>query len=84
MGTPAIAFGVALEILRAGGRVTRQGWNGEGQFLTLQTPDENSKMRKPYIYISPVDGELVPWVASQTDLLAMDWVELPPVENAVD
>jgi hypothetical protein len=56
-----------------GQRVTRAGWNGPDQWLALQTPDENSKMRKPYIYISPVDGELVPWLASQTDILATDW-----------
>ncbi len=57
-----------------GRRVTRRGWNGPDQWLELQTPDENSKMKKPYIYISPVDDELVPWAASQTDLLAHDWL----------
>lgn len=52
---------------------TRAQWNGRGQYLELQKPDEHSKMRKPYIYIKPVDGEFVPWVASQTDLLGEDW-----------
>jgi len=66
-------IGEAIHMMRDGAKVTRIGWNGPGQFLQLQTPDENSKMRKPYIYISPVDGELVPWLASQTDLLATDW-----------
>ena len=66
-------FGGALNLLRDGKRVTRDGWNDEGQYLELQTPDDNSKMRKSYIYISPVDGEFVPWVASQTDFLAEDW-----------
>jgi hypothetical protein len=60
--------------MRHGSKVTREGWNGPGQYLELQVPDEHSKMRKPYIYISPVDGELVPWLASQTDLLANDWM----------
>lgn len=69
-----LVFGEAIELLKDGKKVTRRGWNGGGQYLVLQTPDENSKMRKPYIYISPVDGELVPWVASQTDMLADDWV----------
>ena len=68
-----LVFGEAIELLREGKKLARRGWNGEGQFLALQTPDENSKMRKPYIYISPVDGELVPWLASQTDMLANDW-----------
>lgn len=66
-------FGWALKQLKDGKAVYRDGWNGKEQWLMLQTPDEHSKMRKPYIYISPVDGELVPWVASQTDILATDW-----------
>ncbi len=71
--TTNLTFSTALTYLKEGAKVTRQGWNGCGQYLALQTPDENSKMRKPYIYISPVDGELVPWLASQTDMLADDW-----------
>lgn len=67
-------FSHALAALRSGQRVTREGWNGAGQFIALQVPDEHSKMRKPYLYISPVDGEFVPWLASQTDLLAEDWL----------
>lgn len=66
-------FGDALDALRQGERVTREGWNGPGQFLELQVPDGHSKMCRPYVYISPVDGQLVPWVASQSDLLATDW-----------
>ena len=69
-------FGHALDALRAGRCVTRDGWNGVGQHIALQVPDEHSKMRKPYLYISPVDGEFVPWLASQTDLLAEDWREI--------
>lgn len=67
-------FGAALNAMRENDqRVTRRGWNGEGQWVELQWPDEHSKMRRPYIYISPVDGGLVPWAPSQTDLLATDW-----------
>jgi hypothetical protein len=66
-------FGLALEVLKAGGVVTREGWNGKGQFLTLQIPDEHSKMTLPYIFITTVQGDRVPWLASQTDLLADDW-----------
>lgn len=69
-------IGAALSVLRNGGKVTRAGWNGPNQWIALQVPDENSKMRKPYIYISPVDGEFVPWLASQTDILATDWQEV--------
>jgi hypothetical protein len=70
-------IGQALAVLREGGRVTRAGWNGAGQWIALQLPDAHSKMGKPYLYISPVDGELVPWLASQTDILATDWQRVP-------
>lgn len=66
-------FGWALGCLRRGLSVTRFGWNGKGQYLLLQRPDENSHMTLPYVYITTVSGERVPWLASQTDLLATDW-----------
>lgn len=70
-------FGEALKRLKMGHRVTRSGgvtgWNGPGQSLELQAPDENSKMTLPYIFINTVQGGRVPWLASQTDLLADDW-----------
>lgn len=37
-------FGWALECLKGGLKVQRSGWNGPGQFLQLQVPDEHSKM----------------------------------------
>lgn len=70
-------FGQALLELKDGVRVARDGWNGEGMYVEMQTPDEQSKMRRPYLFMRPVDGDLVPWVASQTDLLAEDWVSVP-------
>lgn len=76
-------FGQALVVLKAGGRVARAGWNGIGMWLVLQRPDLHSKMTLPYIYIEyPVghraypSGSRVPWLASQTDLLADDWVDV--------
>jgi len=66
-------YGSALNCLRRGQSVCRSGWNGKGQKLTLQVPDEHSKMTLPYIYITTVQGDKVPWLASQTDMLATDW-----------
>ena len=66
-------FGVALMWLKDGRAVAREGWNGKNMWLKLQVPDVGSKMSLPYIYICTADGDLVPWVASQTDLLAEDW-----------
>lgn len=69
-------FGSVLQLIRDGSRWTRKGWNGPGQFIELQVPDEHSKMTKPYIFITTVQGDRIPWLASQTDLLANDWVEV--------
>lgn len=69
-------FGDALDALHYGRKVTREGWNGKGMWLALQVPDKHSKMSRPYIYMSTVDSQLVPWVASQSDLLALDWQEV--------
>lgn len=66
-------IGVAIQRMRDGSTVSRKGWNGKGQFLALQVPDNNSKMSVPYVYITTVEGHRVPWLASQTDLLASDW-----------
>ncbi|HFU2857253.1 TPA: DUF2829 domain-containing protein [Enterobacter cloacae] len=72
-------FGGALAALRAGCKIRRKGWNGGGLWLELQQPDEHSKMTLPYIFLNYPDdakttpGARVPWVPSQTDLLATDW-----------
>lgn len=66
-------IGWAVKQMHNGRRVTREGWNGPDQYLELQVPDENSKMTLPYVYIRTVQGDLVPWLTSQTDLLAIDW-----------
>lgn len=66
-------FSWALNELKNGSRVARAGWNGPDQYVELQSPDKNSKMNLPYIYIRTVRGDFVPWLASQTDLLAEDW-----------
>lgn len=71
------SFGMAIEFLKGGWKVARSGWNGKGMWLELQVPDRNSKMTLPYIYMSTVAGDLVPWLASQTDILATDWRVVP-------
>lgn len=69
-------FGKAIETLKRGGRVSREGWNGKGMYLELQRPDEHSKMTLPYIWMWTACKNRVPWLASQTDVLAEDWSEL--------
>ncbi len=72
-----MSFGDALVVLKQGGRVSRAGWNGKGMWLELQVPDPFSKMSLPYIYMKTADDKLVPWLASQTDVLAEDWSVQP-------
>jgi hypothetical protein len=83
---PDFGFGEAIARLKAGKRVARKGWNGPNQNLMLQVPESDTriaregkivfKMSLPYIFITTVQGDLVPWLASQTDVLAEDWFEV--------
>ena len=67
-------FSEALRLLKEGCKLTRQGWNGKGMWIHVQRPDAGSKMSLPYVYVRTADGQLVPWLASQADLLADDWL----------
>jgi hypothetical protein len=66
-------FGQAIEAMKEGRKASRKGWNGRGMWVAIQMPDNLSKMQLPYIYMSTAQGELVPWLASQSDMLAEDW-----------
>ena len=79
-------FGKALEALKSGSKVARSGWNGKGLSIELQVPDAQSKMTLPYLFMiypatpasdtAPANhiNARVPWLASQTDMLAEDWI----------
>jgi hypothetical protein len=74
-------FGQALSWLKVGQKVAREGWNGKGMFILLQIPDANSKMTIPYIYMDSTNSNsntkvVVPWLPSQSDILAEDWIKL--------
>jgi len=82
----SLSFGDALVYLESGHKVARKGWNGKGIFIELQIPTELSKMTSPYLFINTAGLQtnnefaprsLVPWLASQTDVLAKDWEVLP-------
>ena len=73
-------FDGALNALKNGKKVARLGWNGKNMWILAQFPDEHSKMTHPYLYIEYPEGHpayhngsRVPWLASQTDIMAMDW-----------
>jgi len=82
-------FSVALDSIKAGNKVARQGWNGKGMFVflvlgsTFQVnrppllgifPEGTSINYKPHIDIKGVDGSISTWVPSIGDILADDWV----------
>lgn len=64
---------MAIVALKDGHQVARIGWNGKGMYLELQVPDAHSKMSLPYIWMYTACRNRVPWLASQTDVLAEDW-----------
>lgn len=85
-------FGQALAALKEGLKVSRAGWNGKGMFLFL-VPGSTFKVNRapllgiypegteinycPHIDMRTADGKIVPWLASQTDVLAEDWAVAP-------
>jgi len=81
-------FGKALKYIKAGRRVCRDGWNGKGMFIFLVDGSRFTVNRAPLNKIYPegteiqyhahidmktAQGDIVPWIASQSDLLADDW-----------
>lgn len=81
-------FGQALMSIKNGWKVAREGWNGKNMFIFLVPGSKFTVNRPPLLGIYPegtvidyrshidmrtAQGSIVPWVASQTDILAEDW-----------
>lgn len=86
-----MTFGKAIELLKRGKRVAREGWNGKGMFLFLVAGSTFTVNREPllsimgegtqvqyhaHIDMKTAQGYVVPWLASQADMLAEDWIEV--------
>lgn len=84
-----LTFGLAVEALKKGHRVARAGWNGKEMWLSVVTSDNYLILTPPYkdvnsgpdsvgplpwIGMKTADNKFVPWLASQTDMLAEDWM----------
>ena len=83
-----MSFGLAIEAAKKGAKITRRGWNGKGMFL-YYVPEGRYPARTDaaksiatedgkvdygaYIAMKTAQGNVVPWLASQTDMLADDW-----------
>lgn len=83
-----LTFGEVLALIKLGRKAARAGWNGKGMFVFLVPGSTFLVNRPPLLGIYPegteinyrshvdmkaADGTVVPWVASQTDVLAEDW-----------
>ena len=77
-------FSLALALLRQGHSIQRKGWDGKGLTLHLQSPDAQSKMTIPYIYMQFPEGGKVPWLPSQMDVLESDWAIAAPATATVE
>jgi hypothetical protein len=79
-------FGEALQALKDGKKVERSGWNGKGMFLYYVPAAEYVSVTEiakqtfgstvpygAYIAMKTAQNNVVPWLASQTDMLAEDW-----------
>lgn len=85
--TNAMNFGLAIEAAKKGKKIARAGWNGKGMFLyhvpaaAYPPSTEVAKVAfngenvpyGAYIAMKTAQGNVVPWLASQTDILADDW-----------
>lgn len=85
-----LTFGHALALAKKPGtRLARQGWNGKGMFIYYvpggSYPAQTEAARYafgemvpygPYLAMKTAQGNVVPWLASQTDILADDWMIL--------
>lgn len=85
---PNTSFGQAIVEMKKGNRVARRGWNGKGMYLFLIGTDignigiggwtytngvNDNYPLLPFIAMKTATGEVVPWLASQTDILSEDW-----------
>lgn len=81
-------IGQAVRWLQMGDRVRRRGWNGKGMHLVLSAagtamienegrPGFTRTPVLPHVLLFNAQGEYIPWLCSQADLLAGDWELVP-------
>ena len=81
-----MTFGIALEFMKRGFKVAREGWNGKNQYIELATGIsyvdsdndvvncEHKDIGNKAIASVGTSGVQMGWLASQADMLAEDWV----------
>lgn len=83
--TRVFNFGKAIELLKEGKRVQREGWNGKNQYIELASNisyentnkeivnAEHKAVGNRAIAFVGSSGIQLGWLASQADMLAEDW-----------
>lgn len=81
-----MSFGEAVKAMCVGDKVARQGWNGKGMFLFMVIGNHwgfqsdvsgiDGLETCSFVCMKTADNKLVPWLASQSDVLSYDWVIL--------
>ena len=70
-------FSEALESMKAGAKVYRDNWNANGIVVFLYYP-QSEDLVNPFLVVDTQSSgsktkTRVPWLPSQTDILAEDW-----------
>lgn len=65
-------FGMALDALKRGSKVQREGWNGKDMVVILVKTEQSNPVR-PYFHLHKPSGEVESWNPSTPDCLAEDW-----------
>lgn len=69
-----IPFYKALAACIKGHKIARNGWNGRNMFISYYTAKDSDPFSNDILMITTPHGGVNPWVPSQTDQLANDWV----------
>lgn len=67
-------FPLALTKMMDGKKMRRACW--PNQHIQAKLAHQESDMSMPYLYVGQDDVALVPWVPSNDDLMANDWLEV--------
>lgn len=78
-----MTFGEAIELMNKGKKVQRAGWNGKGMFLfqiaggawgfETDVGGVDGIDTDSFVCMKTAANTLIPWLASQADILACDW-----------
>ena len=73
-----MSFSLALDALKHGRKVARVGWSGKDMWIKALYPAAGeSLMSQPYMYMRTADDQFIPWLCSQADMFAEDWILIP-------